>query len=103
MTNEEAGPGIDAAAGSMGTTPATLLVAVREVKVRLARDDIHAALGPVSRHSEAARLCLELDDDGGLEHHLRHVVDGIRSAALKYRELRNLLSAPAPVTDAVAA
>ena len=103
MANEEAGPGIDAAAGSMRAMRATLSVAVRDVRVRLARDDIHAALGPVSRHSEAASLCLEPDDDEGLEHHLRRVVDGVRSAALKYRELRNLLSAPATVTDAVAA
>jgi hypothetical protein len=76
--------------------PATLSVAVHDVRVRLARDDIHAALGPVSRHSEAARLCLELDDDEGLEHHLRRVVDGVRSAALKYRELTDLLSSREP-------
>jgi hypothetical protein len=75
---------------------AALSTAVREVRVRLARDDVYAALGPVSRHSEAARLCLELDDDQGLEHHLRHVVDGVRSAALKYRELTSLSSSPGP-------
>jgi hypothetical protein len=80
----------------MSPRPATLLVAVHEVRVRLARDDIHAALGPVSRHSEAARLSLELDDDEGLEHHLRHVVDGVRLAAQQYRELTSLLSSPAP-------
>jgi hypothetical protein len=78
------------------SAPATALsVAVRDVRIRVARDDTHAALGPVSRHSEAARLCLELDDDEGLEHHLRRVVDGVRSAALKYRELTGLLSSPA--------
>jgi hypothetical protein len=96
MTNEEAGPGIDAAARSMRAMPATLSVAVREVKVRLARDDIHAALGPVSRDSEAALLSLELDDDEGLEHHLRRVVDGVRLAAMKYRELERLLRSPTP-------
>jgi hypothetical protein len=48
-----------------------LSVAVRDVRIRLAREDIYAALGPVSRHSEAALLCLEVDDDAGLEHHLR--------------------------------
>jgi hypothetical protein len=80
--------------------PAALSIAVREVRVRLARDDVYAALGPVSRHSEAARLCLELDDDQGLEHHLRHVVDGVRSAALKYRELTSLLSSPGPTAVA---
>jgi hypothetical protein len=81
-------------------SPTTLSVAVRECRIRLARDDIHAALGPVSHHSEAARLCLELDDDGGLEHHLRHVVDGVRSAAQTYRELKDLLSLPAPTEAA---
>jgi hypothetical protein len=70
----------------------SLSVAVRDARIQLARDDIHAALRPVSRHSEAARLCLELDDDDGLEHHLRHVVDGVRQAAEKHRELRGHLS-----------
>jgi hypothetical protein len=70
----------------------TLSIPVRDVRIRLARDDIHMALSPVSRHSEAAMLCLELDDDDGLEHHLRHVVDGVRLAALKHRELRSHLS-----------
>jgi hypothetical protein len=73
----------------------TLPAAVRDLRIRLARDDIHAALGPVSRHCEAARFSLELDDDEGLEHHLRRVVDDVRSAALKYRELKDLLSLPA--------
>jgi hypothetical protein len=50
---------------------AELAVTVRECRIRLSRDDIRAALGPVSRHSEAARLCLELDDDEDLEHDLR--------------------------------
>jgi hypothetical protein len=72
--------------------PTTLSGAVREVRVRLARDDIYAALGPVSRHSEAARLCLELDDDEGLEHHFKHVVEEVRRAAQKHRELKTLLS-----------
>lgn len=80
----------------MNAPPTTLSVAVQEVRIRLARDDIHAALGPVSHHSEAARLCLELDDDEGLEHHLRRVVDGVRLAAVKHRDLRALLSSPAP-------
>src|ERR1700733_11623957 len=73
-----------------------LSVAVRDVRIRLARNDIYDALCPVSRHSEAALLSLELDDDEGVEHHLRHIVDGIRSAALRYRELKALLSRPAP-------
>ena len=70
----------------------TLSAAVRECRIRVARDDIYAALGPVSRHSEAARLSLELDDDAGLEHHLHHVVDCVRLAARKHRELSQLSS-----------
>lgn len=80
----------------------TLSVAVRECRIRLARDDIYAALGPVSRHSEAARLSLELDDDSGLEHHLHHIADCVRSAVRKHRELRAHLSLPVTVTDGVA-
>jgi hypothetical protein len=76
----------------MSAPPTTLSVAVRECRVRVARDDIYAALGPVSRHSEAARLSLELDDDAGLEHHLHHVVDCVRLAARKHRELSQLSS-----------
>jgi hypothetical protein len=79
----------------MNVVPQTLSVAVREVRIRLARDDIYSALGPVSRHAEAALFCLELDDDEGLEHHFRHVVDGVRKAALKRRELKDLLPSPA--------
>jgi hypothetical protein len=95
MTPEAASPRSDAAARPMSVPPTTLSAAVREVRIQLARDDIHAALGPVSRHSDAARLCLELDDDDGLKHHLRRVIDDVRSAALKYRELKDLLSLPA--------
>jgi hypothetical protein len=72
----------------MSAPPTPLSVAVRECRIRVARDDIYAALGPVSRHSGAARLSLELNDDKGLEHHLRHIVDGVRLAARKHRELR---------------
>ena len=95
MANEATSPG-SVTACSIGSTPATLSAALRECRIRVARDDIHAALGPVSRHSDAAMLCLELDDDKGLEHHLRRVVDGVRSAARTYRDLRALLSSPAP-------
>jgi hypothetical protein len=73
----------------------TLSVAVRECRIQVARDDIYAALGPVSRHSEAARLCLELDDDEGLAHHLKRVVDGARTAQQKHRDLKALISASA--------
>lgn len=69
-----------------------LSIAVRECRIRVARDDIHSALGPVSRHTEAALLSLELDDDEGLAHHLRHVVDGVNAAARVHRDLRRYLS-----------
>jgi hypothetical protein len=76
----------------MSAPPTTLSVAVRECRIRVARDDAYAALGPVSRHSEAARLSLELDDDAGLEHYPHHVVDCVRLAARKHRELSQLSS-----------
>jgi len=76
-----------------------LSVAVRDARIRLARNDIYDALGPVSRHSEAALLCLELDDDEGLKHHLRRVVEGVRKAGQKHKELGGLLSEPWPVTS----
>jgi hypothetical protein len=75
----------------------TLSEAVRDVRIRLARGDIYNALGPVSRHSEAALICLELEDDEGLEHHSRHVVDDVRRAARKHCDLRGLLPAPTPI------
>jgi hypothetical protein len=71
-----------------------LSVAVRDVRIRLARKDIYDALDPVSRHSEAVLICLETGDEEGLEHHLRRVVEGARKAAGKHRELRVLLSEP---------
>jgi hypothetical protein len=71
-----------------------LTVAVRECRKNVAVDDIWRALSPVSRHSEAAMLCLELEDFVGLEHHLRRVVDDVRKAAQKHKELRALLSEP---------
>jgi hypothetical protein len=53
------------------TSTSGLSVSVRDVGIRLARNDIYDALCPVSRHAEAALLCIEADDDDGLEHHLR--------------------------------
>ena len=84
----------------MSPPPTTLSVAVRECRIRVARDDIYTALGPVSCHSEAARLSLQLDDDEDLEHHLRHVVDCVRQAARKHRELRDLLLSSAKTPSA---
>jgi hypothetical protein len=72
----------------MSTPPATLSDAVRECRRRLALDDIWHALTPVSRHSDAAMLCLELEDIDGLNHHLARVVDGVRAAAKKFTELK---------------
>jgi hypothetical protein len=74
-----------------------LSVAVRDVRIRCSRNDIYDALCPVSRHAEAALLCIEANDDDGLEHHLRRVVDDVRKAAQKHKELRALLSEPGRV------
>jgi hypothetical protein len=73
----------------------TLSVAVRECRSRAARRDIWGALAPVSRHAEAALLCLELEDDAGLAHHLQHIFDGVRTAAQKNRDLQSLISTSA--------
>jgi hypothetical protein len=76
------------------TSTSGLSVPVRDVRIRLARNDIYDALCPVSRHAEAALLCIEADDDDGLVHHLRRVVDDVRKAAQKHKELRTLLAQP---------
>jgi hypothetical protein len=83
----------------MSAPPTTLSAAVHECRIRVARDDIYAALGPVSRHSEAARLSLELDDYAGLEHHLHHVIDCVRLAARRHRDLRAHLLSRVTVTS----
>jgi hypothetical protein len=70
------------------TGSADLSSAVRECRRRVALDDIWQALAPVSRHSDAALLCLELEDVDGLEHHLQRVVDGVRAAGKKFGELK---------------
>jgi hypothetical protein len=75
----------------MSISPVTLSDAVRECRRRVALDDIWHALTPVSRHSDAAMLCLELEDINGLNHHLGHVVDGVRAAAKKFTELKKHL------------
>jgi hypothetical protein len=77
------------------TSRTGLSVSVRDLRVRLALDDIWHAVAPVSRHSDATMLCLELEDFAGLEHHLRLVVGGVRKAAQKHRELIGLLSSRA--------
>jgi hypothetical protein len=71
--------------------------AVRELRIRLAREDIEKALWPVSRDSESALNSIENTDDDGLTHHLRRVVECVKAAAWKHRELRLLLaSEPTP-------
>jgi hypothetical protein len=75
----------------MTTPPAIFSDAVRECRRRVALDDIWQALSPVSRHSDAAMLCLELEDIDGLNHHLGRVVDGVRTAAKKFAELKKNL------------
>ena len=82
------------------TSTTGLSPAMREVRVRNARDDIYLALGPVSRLSEASRLCLELDDDVSLNRHFEHLVECMRHAVVKHRELKALQSSP-PVEAAV--
>ena len=75
-------------------SPSGLSVAVRECRKRAALDDIWRALSPVSRDAEAALLCIENDDDYGLQHHLGRIVGDVRKAAMKHKELRALLSEP---------
>ena len=75
------------------TGSADLSSAVRECRRRVALDDIWFALSPVSRHSDAAMLCLELEDVDGLERHLRRVVDGVRAAGKKFGELKKQVPA----------
>jgi hypothetical protein len=65
--------------------------AVRECRRRITLDDIWHALSPVSRHSDAVMLCLELEDIDGIDYHLRRVVDGVRTAAKKFGELKKHL------------
>jgi hypothetical protein len=76
------------------TSTTGLSVAVREVRIRNAREGMWRALAPVSHHVQAAILCLEIDDDDGCEHHFRHAYDAFRQAAHKRLELRGLLSSP---------
>jgi hypothetical protein len=76
------------------TSTSGLSVSVRDVRIRLARNDIYDALCPIARDSEAALLCIENDDNEGLRHHLARVVDGVRKAGAKHKELRALLSEP---------
>ena len=80
------------------TATSGLSAAVRDVRIRIARTAIYDAICPVSRHAEAVLLCLECEDDEGLEHHLRRVVDDVRKAAQKRKELRALLADPARET-----
>jgi hypothetical protein len=76
------------------TSTTGLSAAVRQVRIRNARDDMWRALAPVSHHVQAALLCLEIDDDDGCEHHFRHAYDSFRAAARKRLELRSLLASP---------
>jgi hypothetical protein len=98
LSAAESEPGEENAApvGPSPQAPAPdLSVAVRECRKRVALDDIWHALSPVSRHSDAAMLCLELEDIDGIEHHLRRVVDGARTAAKKFGELKKHLQVSA--------
>jgi hypothetical protein len=81
------------------TATAGLSSAVRELRLRLAREDIYAAIWPVVRDAKSTLNCLENTDDDGLTHHLRRVVDLVKEAGRKHRELRLLLASP-PVSAA---
>lgn len=71
---------------------ASLPAFVRDLRVRLARDDIYAALRAVPGHGEAALIGL-IEEDAGLFHHLGIMVAGVRKAATKCRELKALIEA----------
>jgi hypothetical protein len=48
-------------------------------------------MAPVERDSEAARLCLENEDDVGAHYHLKRVVECVKAAAATFKELEALL------------
>jgi len=90
---------VDRRAATIGLSPS-----MREVRIRLARDNIYSALGPASHHAQAACLCLEIEDDVGLEHHMLGFIAEAQKAAEKRRELKALLASPPVATsDEVAA
>jgi hypothetical protein len=56
------------------------------------REFVFEAMAPVERDSEAARLCLENEDDVGAHYHLKRVVECVKAAAATFRELEALTS-----------
>ena len=52
------------------------------------------AIWPVLRDGESVFLCIENEDDEGIEHHLRRIVDRVNEAARKHRELTALKASP---------
>lgn len=85
----------DHSPGDRRTSTTGLSDAVRDCRRRSALDDIWRALAPVTRDTESAMLCIENDDDYGLQYHLGRVIVGARKAGAKHKELRALLAAPA--------
>jgi hypothetical protein len=69
--------------------------AMREVRIRLARDEMYAALATASQHALAGCLTLEIDDDVLTEQHLVKFIAAAQKVAEKRRELRALLASPA--------
>jgi hypothetical protein len=65
--------------------------AARDVRASLMREFVFEAMAPVERDSEAARLCLENEDDVGARYHLKRVVECVKAAAATFRELEALL------------
>ena len=63
----------------------------RDVRAFLMREFVFDALAPVERDSEAARLCLENEDDVGAHYHLKRVVESVKAAAATFKELQALL------------
>jgi hypothetical protein len=76
------------------TSVTGLSAAMREVRIRLARVDMDKPLGLASHHADAASICIEAEDDVGLEHHMLRFIAEAQKAAEKCRELKALKSSP---------
>jgi hypothetical protein len=62
----------------------------QDVQAALTRDFVFEALEPVSNDVDAARLCLANDNDVGAHYHIKRAIECVKSAALTFRELKNL-------------
>jgi hypothetical protein len=66
----------------------------RDARAFLMREFIFGALAPVEHDSEAARRCLQNEDDVGAKYHLKRVVECVKAAAATFNELEGLLGEP---------